>query len=177
MWVRSGAYLDGTFPPHPKETDTIHSGDRRMTVSNFDASAIAWQPFGEFPHFAFFIMNVDMEQRIADVIFRFDAGRQIVSHRHTSLNHTFVVQGEHYIYEHDGSLREARPAGSYTITPAAETPHREGGGDEDAIVLLSMRPQPGELLYEILSDDGTPIAEISLELLHGMFEAQQAARV
>lgn len=39
-----------------------------------------------------------------------------------------------------------------------------------------MRPRPGELLYEILSDDGTPIAEISLELLHGMFEAQQAAR-
>lgn len=82
-----------------------------MTVSNFDASAIDWQPFGEFPHFAFFIMNVDMEQRIADVIFRFDAGRQIVSHRHTSLNHTFVVQGEHRIYEHDGSLRKrVRPA-------------------------------------------------------------------
>ena len=82
---------------------------------HFDASAIPWQPFGDFPHFAFTILQVDMQQRIADVLFRFDAGQQIVLHRHKALNHTFVVQGEHRLYEPDGRLREVRPAGTYTL--------------------------------------------------------------
>ena len=116
-----------------------------------------------------------MQQRIADVLFRFDAEQQIVLHRHKALNHTFVVQGEHRVYEMDGRLRETRPTGSYTISPASETPHREGGGATDAIVLFSMRPQPGEILYEILDDAGQPIAEITLETLQAIFEAQKQA--
>ena len=34
-----------------------------------------------------------------------------------------------------------------------------------------MRPQPGELLYEILDDAGETIAELSLETLQALFEA------
>jgi 2,4'-dihydroxyacetophenone dioxygenase len=134
--------------------------------THFDANTIPWQPFGDFPHFAFTILQVDMQQRIADVLFRFDANQQIVLHRHKALNHTFVVQGEHRLYEMDGRLREVRPTGSHTVSPANETPHREGGGATDAIVLFSMRPQPGEILYEILDDAGQPIAEITLETGH-----------
>jgi 2,4'-dihydroxyacetophenone dioxygenase len=140
-----------------------------MHHARFDDSTIRWQPFGDFPHFVYSILQVDMEQRIADVLFKFAAGRQIVLHRHKALNHTFVVQGEHRIYETDGSLREVRPTGSYTVTPASETPHREGGGAEDVIVLFSMRPRPGEMLYEILDDGGQPIAEIALETLQTLF--------
>jgi 2,4'-dihydroxyacetophenone dioxygenase len=66
-----------------------------MTPYRFDDRKIAWQPFGEFPHFVFSILQVDMQQRIADVIFKFAAGQQIVLHRHKALNHTFVIQGEH----------------------------------------------------------------------------------
>ena len=37
-------------------------------------------------------------------------GSQIALHRHLALNHTFVVQGEHRIYEPDGRLRlQLRP--------------------------------------------------------------------
>ena len=144
-----------------------------MPHPRFDDSAIRWQPFGDFPHFVFAIQHVDMEQRIADVLFKFAAGQQIVLHRHKALNHTFVVQGEHRLYEMDGRLREVRPTGSYTISPASETPHREGGGAEDVIVLFSMRPQPGEILYEILDDHGQPISEITLETLQAIFEAGQ----
>lgn len=151
------------------------SGDKPMAQCSFDDGAIRWQPFGDFPHFKYFILQVDMGQRIADVLYRFAAGQQIVSHRHKALNHTFVVQGEHRIYEHDGSLREVRPTGSYTVTPASETPHREGGGAEDAIVLFSMRPKPGEVLYEILDDAGLPFAEITLETLQTLFAAQTPA--
>lgn len=141
-----------------------------MPHARFDDSAIQWQPLGDFPHFVYAIQHVDMEQRIADVLFKFAAGRQIVLHRHKALNHTFVVQGEHRIYELDGTLREVRPTGSYTLSPASELPHREGGGEQDVIVLFSMRPQPGEKLYEILDDDGNTIADITLETLQALFE-------
>lgn len=141
----------------------------------FDERLIRWQPFGDFPHFVFAILQVDMQQRIADVLFKFAAGQQIVLHRHKALNHTFVVQGEHRLYELDGRLREVRPTGSFTVSPPSETPHREGGGAEDCIVLFSMRPQPGELLYEILDDAGGTIAELSLETLQALFEASTSA--
>ena len=49
------------------------------------------------------------------------------------------------------------------------------GSAEDVIVLFSMRPQPGEILYEILDDAGHPIAEITLETLESIFEAQKQA--
>lgn len=142
-----------------------------MPSAHFDDQVIRWQPFGDFPHFVFAILQVDMEQRIADVLFKFAAGQQIVLHRHKALNHTFVVRGEHHIYEMDGSRREIRPTGSYTISPASEMPHREGGGAEDAIVLFSMRPGPDEVLYEVLDDDGHPIAEITLDTLNDIFRA------
>lgn len=145
-----------------------------MPHTGFDDSAIDWQPFGDFPHFQFAILHVDRARNLADVLFRFAAGQQIVLHRHKALNHTFVLRGEHLIYEEDGSLREARPTGSYTISPASETPHREGGGKQDAIVLFSMRPEPGELLYEILDDAGRPIAEVTLDTLEALFNARLA---
>lgn len=147
-----------------------------MPHTGFDDSTIDWQPFGDFPHFQFAILHVDRARNLADVLFRFAAGQQIVLHRHKALNHTFVLRGEHLIYEEDGSLREARPTGSYTISPASETPHREGGGKQDAIVLFSMRPEPGELLYEILDDAGRPIAEVTLDTLEALFNARLATR-
>ncbi|NML27252.1 cupin domain-containing protein [Zoogloea dura] len=145
-----------------------------MPHTGFDDSTIDWQPFGDFPHFQFAILHVDRARNLADVLFRFAAGQQIVLHRHKALNHTFVLRGEHLIYEEDGSLREARPTGSYTISPASETPHREGGGKQDAIVLFSMRPEPGELLYEILDDAGRLIAEVTLDTLEALFNARLA---
>jgi hypothetical protein len=83
------------------------------------------------------------------------------------------VQGEHRIYECDGTLREIRRPGSYTISPASEIPHREGGGEQDAIVLFSMRPQPGEILYEILDEQENVVAEITMDTLISIFDARK----
>src|SRR5574343_256360 len=116
-----------------------------MSQTQFNADAIAWQPFGDFPHFLFAIQHIDRAQRIADVLFRFAAG-------------------EHCVDEPDGSLRERRPVGSYTVTPPSMAAHREGGGASDAIVLFSMRPQGDELLYQILDDAGQVVAEVSFEM-------------
>ncbi|MET3602926.1 quercetin dioxygenase-like cupin family protein [Sphaerotilus sulfidivorans] len=137
--------------------------------ARFDDRQVHWMPFGDLPHFLFSILHIDEPRGIADVLFRFSAGQQIVLHRHLAANHTFVIQGEHRLYEADGTLREIRPAGTLTVSPASEVPHREGGGPEqDAIVLFSMRPEPGQKLYEILADDGTVIADITLDTLRAI---------
>jgi 2,4'-dihydroxyacetophenone dioxygenase len=140
----------------------------------FDPDNVNWQPFGEAQHFRFHIQHVDLAQGIADVLFKFDAGQRIILHRHLALNHTFVVRGTHVIYHADGAVKERRPTGRYTVSPADATPHAEGGGeDADAIVLFSMRPEPGQGLYELLDDSGAVVGEITLPLLHQLWLAQQ----
>lgn len=146
-----------------------------MTPTHFDDHAIHWNRFGDFvPSFHYTILHVDQESRIVDVLFKLPANEQIVLHRHRALNHTFVVQGEHRLYETDGSLREARLTGSYTVSPASEQPHREGGGEQDAIVFFSIRPGDDEVLYELLDDALNPLGTITFQTLVALHQAQQA---
>lgn len=127
---------------------------------------VEWQRFGDFePAFYFTILHIDERDRIADVLFKLPANRQIVLHRHVALNHTFVIQGEHFIYEPDGSVKEQRKCGSYTVSPANEMPHREGGGNIDAVVFFSIRPGEQDLLYELLDDEGTLIGTVTFQML------------
>lgn len=145
-----------------------------MPLDNFDDRSIPWRRFGDFtPPFHYFILNIDEKQRIADVLFKLPAHQQIVLHRHLALNHTFVVQGEHRLYETDGSLREIRPSGSYTVSPASETPHREGGGAQDVIIHFSIRPGHDEALYEILDDALNPVAVINFSTLVELYKTQE----
>lgn len=147
-----------------------------MTTCNFDDHAINWTRFGDFvPHFHFTILDVNEQSRIVDVLFKLPARQQIVLHRHCALNHTFVVQGEHCLYEADGSRRETRPTGSYTVSPANETPHREGGGEQDVIIFFSIRPGNDEVLYELLDDALKPLGTITFQTLVELYRAQQAS--
>jgi len=145
-----------------------------MQTYRFDDSALRWNRFGKFtPSFYYTILNVDDKRRIVDVLFKFPANEQIVLHRHLALNHTFVVQGNHRLYEIDGGLREDRLTGSYTVSPSSETPHREGGGDQDVIIFFSIRPDNNEALYELLDDALNPIATITYQMLVELYQAQQ----
>ena len=76
-------------------------------------------------------IDVDTEKLIVDFILKFPPHQQIFPHRHLALTKTFVVQGEHRLYEPDGSLKEIRSVGSYTSSPPGE-PHREGAGEAGA---------------------------------------------
>lgn len=148
-----------------------------MTATQFDERAIQWTTFGDFvPSFQYRILSVDETSRIVDVLFKFPANEQIVLHRHRALNHTFVVQGEHRLYEVDGGLREIRPAGSYTVSPASELPHREGGGERDVLIVFSIRPDDGEeVLYELLDDALNPLGAVTYQMLVELYAAQQAS--
>ena len=103
-----------------------------MALYNFDDRRIKWNtlalpPVGELKHLLFTILNVDEENHIVHVLFKFSANEKIILHRHMIHNNTFVVQGEHRLYEPDGTLKEIRPTGMYKSTPPGDV-HREGGG-------------------------------------------------
>ncbi len=142
-----------------------------MTSYDFDDRHIPWQPNDEIDNLQYFIFDIDRERQVVDVLFKFAGNEQIVLHRHKVLNHTFVIKGEHRLYEPNGEVKEVRPAGRYTVSPASDEPHREGGGDEDVVVFFSIRGSDG-VLYEILDDDQNVIGTLSMEDFAGLHEAQ-----
>jgi hypothetical protein len=142
-----------------------------MATHHFDNAGIQWQALGNFEHLLYSILNVDRQNKIIDVIFKFAARRQIVLHRHKALNHMLVIQGEHRLYEADGKLKEIRPVGRYTVSPPSDEPHREGGGDEEAIVFFSIRGSDG-VFYEILDDDQNVIATLGMQDFIDLYNSQ-----
>lgn len=128
----------------------------------FDDSHINWQTLPNFEHLAYSILDIDEDNKIIDVLFKFAAHQQIVLHRHKALNHTLVIQGEHRLYEANGALKESRAVGSYKASPPSADPHREGGGDVDAVVFFSIRGSDG-VLYEILDDDLNSVGTLAME--------------
>jgi quercetin dioxygenase-like cupin family protein len=142
-----------------------------MTIYNFDDKNIKWYKLGDFEHFVISVLDVDEENSIMDVLVKFDAHQQIVLHRHKEHNNSFVVQGEHYLYEANGKLKEVRAVGSYTSSPASDEPHRECGGDDGAVVLFSLRGSG--ILYEVLDDEQNTIGTVSFQDFNALFEANQ----
>ncbi len=137
----------------------------------FDDSHIHWQTLAGFEHLYYSILNIDEAKTIVDVLFKFTARQQIVLHRHKALNHTFVIQGEHRLYKADGAPKEARAVGAYTVSPASDEPHSEGGGEMDAIVFFSIRGSEG-VLYEILDDNLDVVATLGMRDFVGLYQNQ-----
>lgn len=143
-----------------------------MNTHLFDDSRIRWQTLAGFDHLHYFILHIDSEANIIDVLFKFAADQQIVLHRHKAPNHIFVIQGEHRLYHPDGSLKEIRPTGRYTVSPASDEPHREGGGDIDVVLLFSIRGCG--VLYEILDDNANVIGTLAMADFIALHNAQPA---
>jgi len=137
----------------------------------FDDANINWQTLEGFEHLHYSILDIDEQNKIVDVLFKFAAQQQIVLHRHKALNKTFVIQGEHRLYEADGRLKEVRAVGSYTSSQPSDEPHREGGGDLDVIVFFSIRGGEGAF-YEILDDDLNIIVTLGMQDFIGLYKAQ-----
>jgi hypothetical protein len=140
----------------------------------FDERNIRWSKLGDLEHFVFAVLNIDIPRKVVDFIIKFDPDRQIVLHRHLALTNTMVIQGEHRLYEPDGSLKEVRAVGSYTSSEPGD-PHREGAGDQHAVVFYSVRGNDG-VLFELLNDDLKVIGTLSMEDFAQALEEQKKAR-
>ena len=109
-----------------------------MTDYNFDESKIQWNQMEGFDHLSLVVLDVDHDNQVVDALFKFSANEKIALHRHVALNHMLVVQGEHILYEPNGTIKETRPTGRYTVSPPSDEPHREGGGaEQDVIIFLA----------------------------------------
>ena len=140
------------------------ASSQAATRSSFDDRNIRWQPLGELQHFVAAIYRVDEVGKTVDFIVKFDPLEHIVLHRHVAPTNTFVVQGEHRIYEPDGSPKEVRPIGTFTATPVGSPAHLECGGEEGAVVLYHMWTTDGsEDLFELLDDKGDVIAKLGFK--------------
>ena len=149
-------------------------------IQNFDETKINWQPLpgpdgNPADHLGCSILHIDDEAMIVDILFKFAANQKIVNHRHTSDFNTFVVKGELHIYDLEGNLTEVRYPGTYTAGVATDEPHTEGGGEEDVVVLFSLRPYSNDKpIYEILDETGEIAAIMTFDALKELHEASQA---
>src|ERR1700752_3279569 len=125
----------------------------------FDDRNIRWYTLGDFEHFVFAMLDVDVPQKIVDFVLKFPANQRIFLHRHLALTNTLVIQGEHRLYEPNGALKEVRPVGSYTSSAPGE-PHQEGAGDEVCVVFYSVRGGD-DVLFEVLDDSLNVIGSLS----------------
>ena len=145
-----------------------------MKQYNFDDRNIQWHRLGDFEHFVYSVLDIDRNDKIIDVIFKFEPNKQIVLHRHMTLNKSLVVQGEHRLYEPDGTIKEVRPVGSFTSSPASNEPHRECGGEYGAIVYFSIRGSDG-VLYEVLDDEQNVVGALTMQDFVDLFESAKAS--
>lgn len=142
-----------------------------MTTYVFDDQAVRWNQLEGIQHLSYSVLNINEGKNIAEVLFKFAANEKIILHRHKAPNNTFVIQGEHRLYEPNGDLKEVRPTGSYTVSPASDEPHREGGGDQDVIILFSIRSSE-DLLYELLDEDQNLVGTLGMQDLIELHSAQ-----
>ena len=138
----------------------------------FDDQHINWRKLGDFEHFTYTIFNVDTTNEIADFSLKFDANERIFLHRHRALTNTFVVTGEHIIYEPDGALKESRPVGSFTASPASPEPHQEGGGTQGAVVVYNTRGSDNGVVFDVLAEQLQTVGTLTVADLDALFDAQ-----
>ena len=96
-----------------------HKGRETVPTTAFDQSNIRWYVLEGIDNAYYHVCSVDEENKIVDVLFKFDANKQVILHRHHAAYRTLVLQGELRIYKADGALKEIRPVGSYVERPAA----------------------------------------------------------
>ena len=137
----------------------------------FDDRNMQWRALGDFEHFEVFIFSVDEAKNIADFIIKFEPSKQIFLHRHLALTNTFVVDGEHIIYEADGKVREVRPVGRYTSSQPGDA-HKEGGGANGCVLHYSVRGE-NDALFDVLDDDFKVLATLRTSDFKAAFDAQQ----
>src|ERR1700687_1849834 len=137
----------------------------------FDDRNLRWHKLGDLEHFVFYVFDVDPERGLVDFILKFEPNQRIILHRHLALTSTFVVQGEHRLYEPNGTLKEIRPIGSYPSSPPGE-PHREGGGDQECIVFYSVRGGD-DVLFELLDDSQNVVGTLSRQDFIDALEEQR----
>ena len=144
-----------------------------MTTSEFDDRHIQWRELAGFKHMMVSIFYVDEAKNLVDLLIKFDPNEKVLLHRHLADTNTFVVEGDHVIYEPDGQVREVRPVGRYTFGTGRDA-HDEGGGPNGCVLYYSVRGET-EALFDMLDADLNVVATLRTGDFKAAFDAQKEA--
>ena len=139
----------------------------------FDDSNVIWRPLDGMEGFVASILHVDQGSNTVDFLVKFEPGTKVLYHRHLARTCTFIIEGEHVIYEKDGSIREIRPVGRYSLTEITGDVHSEGGGKDGCILFYSVRGD-NEALFEMLDDEFNPTATLCVSDFAALMAAPDA---
>lgn len=117
------------------------------------SESVAWRPFPGFDGLYYWVVSVDRDRDVVDMLMRFEPLAQCVPHRHVGPTRTLIIEGEHRLYDPAGSgqITARRIAGELGANDGDES-HIEGGGEAGAIILLTMTAVDG-VVYEIFDAD------------------------
>ena len=144
-----------------------------MTPRQFDDQNIQWRELEGFSHMMVSIFFIDEARNRVDLLIKFDPNEKVLLHRHLADTNTFVVEGDHVIYEPDGSVRESRPVGQYTFGTGRDA-HDEGGGPNGCVLYYSVRGE-SDALFEMLDADLNVTATLHTADFKAVWDAQQQA--
>ncbi len=142
-----------------------------MTPRQFDDQNIQWRELEGFKHLMVSIFFIDEARNRVDLLIKFDPNEKVLLHRHLADTNTFVVEGDHVIYEPDGSVRETRPVGQYTFGTGRDA-HDEGGGPNGCVLYYSVRGE-SEALFDMLDADLNVTATLHTADFKAVWDAQQ----
>lgn len=141
-----------------------------MPPYQFDDRNIQWRELAGFKHMMVSIFFVDEEKNRVDLIIKFDPNEKVLLHRHLADTNTFVIAGDHVIYEPDGQVREVRPVGRYTFGTGRDA-HDEGGGPDGCILHYSVRGDT-DALFDMLDANMNVVATLRTSDFKAAFDAQ-----
>jgi len=152
---------------------TATSPTSPMTAHQFDDRRIQWRELAGFTHMMVSIFFVDEQRNRVDLLIKFDPNEKVLLHRHLADTNTFVVEGDHVIYEPDGGVREVRPVGQYTFGTGRDA-HDEGGGPNGCVLYYSVRGET-DALFEMFDANLQVTATLRTSDFKAVFDAQQQA--
>ena len=117
------------------------------------SSTVNWIEFPGFTGLYYNVLEVDKGDDSVELLMKFEPGVRCIPHRHIGPVKTLVLEGEHLIYKVDDpeELVDSRPAGTFTTHNGDES-HIEAGGDQGAVILLSMTSIDGDI-WETYDED------------------------
>lgn len=145
----------------------------QTTPYRFDDQNIRWRELPGFKHMQVSIFFVDEQRNRVDLLIQFDPNEKVLLHRHLADTNTFVIEGDHVIYEPDGRVREVRPVGQYTFGTGRDA-HDEGGGPNGCILYYSVRGETNAL-FDMLDADLNVVGTLRTADFKAAFDAQQQA--
>ena len=119
------------------------------------------------------IFFVDEARNRVDLLIKFDPNEKVLLHRHLADTNTFVIEGDHVIYEPDGRVREVRPVGQYTFGTGRDA-HDEGGGPNGCVLYYSVRGE-SNALFDMLDANLNVVATLHTADFKAVLDAQQQA--